>query len=253
MSFLVDTNIISELRKRDRANANVRAWFASVTDDDLFLSVLVIGEIRQGIERVVGFGNPKALGQRNSIQAVALPTQLAVFGFMIPNHAADAPRHGMHPLVGAVPAKCRQSDVRRPTRCRVPALQGRHAASDNLGNRIESPIAFKQQIFELQGRHLVVGPRDAGRVEPIEIVFKDAASSQEVVVLLGTWTGSQNIEGCDIGIEGAEYPNMFTNPNRCLAREPDDVRKVRRNAVFSAQPGNLRIRLGMVLGLVGSE
>ena len=52
MSFLVDTNIISELRKRDRANKNVRTWFASVNDDDLYLSVLVIGEIRQGIERV---------------------------------------------------------------------------------------------------------------------------------------------------------------------------------------------------------
>jgi predicted nucleic acid-binding protein len=52
VSYLVDTNIISELRKRERADANVRTWFASVTDDDLFLSVLVIGEIRQGIERV---------------------------------------------------------------------------------------------------------------------------------------------------------------------------------------------------------
>jgi len=67
VSFLVDTNIISELRKRDRANANVRAWFASVTDDDLFLSVLVIGEIRQGIERV---------RERDSRQAEALEAWL---------------------------------------------------------------------------------------------------------------------------------------------------------------------------------
>lgn len=67
MSFLVDTNVISELRKRDRANVNVRAWFASVTDDDLFLSVLVIGEIRQGIER---------LKERDSGQAEALEAWL---------------------------------------------------------------------------------------------------------------------------------------------------------------------------------
>jgi toxin FitB len=51
LSFLLDTNIVSEARKRG-ANPNVRAWFASVPDPDLFLSVLVIGEIRQGVERL---------------------------------------------------------------------------------------------------------------------------------------------------------------------------------------------------------
>jgi len=52
VSFLIDTNIISELRKQDRANAKVRAWYATVADNDLYLSVLVVGEIRQGIEKV---------------------------------------------------------------------------------------------------------------------------------------------------------------------------------------------------------
>lgn len=52
MSFLLDTNVVSELRKGARANANVRAWFGGVGDDELFLSVLVLGELRQGIERV---------------------------------------------------------------------------------------------------------------------------------------------------------------------------------------------------------
>lgn len=52
MTFLVDTNVISELRKRDRANAGVRAWMASVPDEDLYLSALVIGELRRGIERL---------------------------------------------------------------------------------------------------------------------------------------------------------------------------------------------------------
>lgn len=51
MSFLVDTNIISELRKHKRSNPGVRDWFATVVDADLYLSVLVIGEIQQGIER----------------------------------------------------------------------------------------------------------------------------------------------------------------------------------------------------------
>jgi toxin FitB len=52
MSFLLDTNIVSEVRKRT-PDPNVEAWFASVPASDLFLSVLVIGEIRQGIERLV--------------------------------------------------------------------------------------------------------------------------------------------------------------------------------------------------------
>jgi predicted nucleic acid-binding protein len=49
---LLDTNVVSELRKGRRANPNVLAWFQTVDDDDLFLSVLVLGEIRSGIERI---------------------------------------------------------------------------------------------------------------------------------------------------------------------------------------------------------
>ena len=50
MSFLIDTNVISELRKGARADAKVRDWFQSVGDGELYLSVLVIGELRQGVE-----------------------------------------------------------------------------------------------------------------------------------------------------------------------------------------------------------
>ena len=50
--FLLDTNVISEVRKADRCNAGVASWFASVKDADLFISVVVTGEIRQGIERL---------------------------------------------------------------------------------------------------------------------------------------------------------------------------------------------------------
>ena len=51
MSYLLDTNVVSEARKRT-ANSNVQAWLASVAGGELYLSVLVIGEIRQGIERM---------------------------------------------------------------------------------------------------------------------------------------------------------------------------------------------------------
>ena len=50
MSCLIDTSIISEIRKGARCDARVAAWYASVADEDLFLSTLVLGEIRKGVE-----------------------------------------------------------------------------------------------------------------------------------------------------------------------------------------------------------
>jgi predicted nucleic acid-binding protein len=50
MSCLIDTNIISEVRKGARCDAHVSAWYASIADEDLFLSTLVLGEIRKGVE-----------------------------------------------------------------------------------------------------------------------------------------------------------------------------------------------------------
>lgn len=49
MGYLLDTNVVSELRKRDRAEASVRRWYESVDDGAVFLSVLVVGELRRGI------------------------------------------------------------------------------------------------------------------------------------------------------------------------------------------------------------
>ena len=51
MNYLIDTNIISEVRKGDRCNPNVAAWYGSIDDTDIYLSVLILGEIRKGIER----------------------------------------------------------------------------------------------------------------------------------------------------------------------------------------------------------
>lgn len=48
--FLIDTNVVSELRKGDRADAGVRAWFDDHKADQLWLSVLVVGELRRGVE-----------------------------------------------------------------------------------------------------------------------------------------------------------------------------------------------------------
>src|SRR5262249_48705627 len=43
---------ISELRKGPRCNRRVADWFAQVPEDEVFLSVLTIGEIRKGVELI---------------------------------------------------------------------------------------------------------------------------------------------------------------------------------------------------------
>lgn len=52
MSYLLDTNVVSEIRKGARADGAVMKWLSRVDDEDLQLSVLVLGELRQGVERL---------------------------------------------------------------------------------------------------------------------------------------------------------------------------------------------------------
>lgn len=52
MKLLLDTNVISELRKDRSASAGVRHWWSRVRAQDLFISVIVLGEIRKGVERL---------------------------------------------------------------------------------------------------------------------------------------------------------------------------------------------------------
>lgn len=50
MRFLLDTNVISEIRKRDRAHPNVARWAAGTPVKEMGTSVVVLAEIRRGIE-----------------------------------------------------------------------------------------------------------------------------------------------------------------------------------------------------------
>ncbi len=50
MKFLLDTNVISEIRKRDRAHPNVVRWVNRTAVNEMATSVLVLAEIRRGIE-----------------------------------------------------------------------------------------------------------------------------------------------------------------------------------------------------------
>lgn len=49
MGYLIDTCVLSELR-RSQVDSRVKDWMAQVSDEEVFLSVLTLGEIRRGIE-----------------------------------------------------------------------------------------------------------------------------------------------------------------------------------------------------------
>jgi predicted nucleic acid-binding protein len=60
--------LFQSYKKVERADVGVKNWYASCDQEDLFLSVLVVGEIRQGIER---------LKRRDPAQAERLEQRLA--------------------------------------------------------------------------------------------------------------------------------------------------------------------------------
>jgi len=52
--YLIDTNVISKARKHERANPGVRTFFEQVGAEDqpAFISVITVGELRRGVERI---------------------------------------------------------------------------------------------------------------------------------------------------------------------------------------------------------
>jgi predicted nucleic acid-binding protein len=50
--YLLDTNVISDVRRLERTHAGVRRFFGSVSSSDCAISVITLGELKIGIERV---------------------------------------------------------------------------------------------------------------------------------------------------------------------------------------------------------
>lgn len=99
MSWLVDTNVLSELRKGGRADPGVRAWYAAARAEELYTSVLVLGEVRRGIE---------SIRRRDAASAMALEHWLGrlASGFadrILPVDAAVADRWGALNVPNPVP------------------------------------------------------------------------------------------------------------------------------------------------------
>ena len=49
MSFLLDTNVISELRKKNRCDPSVAAWQKSIKGEDVYISAISMMEIKAGV------------------------------------------------------------------------------------------------------------------------------------------------------------------------------------------------------------
>jgi predicted nucleic acid-binding protein len=48
--WLLDTNIVFELRKQDEMNSGLREWFSGIAEEEIYLSVVTLGEIRKVLE-----------------------------------------------------------------------------------------------------------------------------------------------------------------------------------------------------------
>jgi len=99
VSFLIDANIVSELRKGARCDPGVAAWWAGVAEENLWLSALVLGEIRKGVELA---------RRRDPGKAMALETWLGevVAGFgdrVLPVDTAVAEEWGRMNAIRPVP------------------------------------------------------------------------------------------------------------------------------------------------------
>lgn len=111
MSYLIDTNVLSELRRK-QPDANVVAWLQQRPRQSFYLSVLTLGEIRKGIARLNG---PQDASRRTVLidwLEQELPTYF--LGRMLPIDAPVADRWGRL-----------QSDAGRP----LPAIDGLLAAT----------------------------------------------------------------------------------------------------------------------------
>jgi len=136
--YLLDTNVVSELRKGTRADAGLRAWFSRRTRQELFLSSITLAEIRRGIALI---------SRRDAAQAETLrdwcdrlQREYGRTGRLLPIRAAEAGAWGelmavrtLSILDGFIAATARVHDLTLVTR--------NNAHFEGLPIRVENPFA----------------------------------------------------------------------------------------------------------------
>lgn len=68
--FLLDTNVVSELRKTTRAEPNVRAWASGYSPDLFHLSTMTLMELEIGVLRIERHDKPQGNRLRHWLQQV---------------------------------------------------------------------------------------------------------------------------------------------------------------------------------------
>lgn len=99
MRSLIDTNVISEIRKGVRCDPKVSAWYSSLEDGDLFLSTLVLGEIRRGIE----MARPRDAGNANSLERWLNQVEAAFDGRILGIDRSVADQWGRMSAIRTIP------------------------------------------------------------------------------------------------------------------------------------------------------
>ncbi len=88
MSYLIDTNVLSELRRRD-PDVHVVRWMSERPSATLYLSVLTLGELRKGIE-----GLPEGERKRRLLDWLEVDLPAFFAGRILPVDAHVADRWG---------------------------------------------------------------------------------------------------------------------------------------------------------------
>lgn len=73
MKFLVDTNIVSEMRKGRDGNSGVVAWSGSIDMSDLAISVLCLKELEYGVLSLADRDPPRSLVLRAYLDHFVIP------------------------------------------------------------------------------------------------------------------------------------------------------------------------------------
>ena len=89
---LLDTNIVSELRKGPRADARLMAWFQRRNRRELFLSAITLAELRRGIALIAR--RDSAQGDRLRVWCDRLQRDFGRTGRLLPIRAAEAAAWG---------------------------------------------------------------------------------------------------------------------------------------------------------------
>ena len=98
MSYLLDTNVLSELRK-SRRDECVATWVLGIAPEDLYVSVLVLGEIEKGIELVA----PRDRDKARALQGWLARLEIAFRGRTVPVDREIAHEWGRMSAVRPIP------------------------------------------------------------------------------------------------------------------------------------------------------